>query len=102
MTINTTKKRKKRTRPECRLPPPPEPTSPKSGEVEPTGLLADYAERPELAAEFGVSARTLARWDRLRIGPPVTYVGRVPMYFRPSAAEWLGAREVGRGRRGRR
>jgi hypothetical protein len=98
----TTIQRNAKKRPgRSRLPPPPEPTFPKPGEVAPIGLLSDYLSAPELASEFKISSRTLARWDKLRIGPPVTYVGRVKMYYRPSAAEWLRSREVRRKGRGR-
>ena len=41
------------------------------------GLLADYMTPDELAEELDRSPRTIARWARLRIGPPRTVIGRV-------------------------
>ena len=56
------------------------------------GLLAEYADRKQLAKELGVSLRTLARYDSLREGPPrMLLAGRV-FYHRALAAEWLKAR----------
>jgi hypothetical protein len=58
-----------------------------------TSLLDGYATEPELARELKRSERTLIRWRVMREGPPVTFVGRTPMYNLASAREWLRARE---------
>jgi hypothetical protein len=63
--------------------------NPNSGKA----LLDDYDPEEVTAAQLGVTPRTLARWRSLRIGPPVTYVGRKPFYHRPSTAAWLRSLE---------
>ena len=57
------------------------------------GLLDDYMTPDELAVELGKSPRTIARWDRLRIGPPKTVVGKKPYYRREAVREWLLTQE---------
>ena len=56
-------------------------------------LLDEYFTRAELAAEFGKSERTLERWERLRIGPPVTRLGITPIYNKEGSRAWLRAQE---------
>ena len=58
-----------------------------------TKLLDEYLTRSELAAELGKSERTLERWERLGIGPPVTRNGITPIYNIPGARAWLRAQE---------
>ncbi|OAF11849.1 hypothetical protein AYJ54_07950 [Bradyrhizobium centrolobii] len=58
-----------------------------------TDLLKDYAPRPQLAEQLGVSEKTLIRWELDGRGPPVTRVGRTPLYYIPSAMQWLRAQE---------
>jgi hypothetical protein len=41
-----------------------------------------------------VTPRTLQRWRRRRIGPSVTFLGRVPYYRQESTRAWLLAREM--------
>ncbi len=53
------------------------------------GLLADYLTPAQLAEELGKSPRTIARWDRLRIGPPKTTIGKNPYYRRVGVREWM-------------
>jgi hypothetical protein len=53
-----------------------------------------YDSEEQTAAEFGVDARTLKRWRALRKGPPVTYLGRRPIYNRESKMRWLKAQEL--------
>lgn len=68
-------------------------------------LLDDYFTREQFAEELDISPRTAARWEMLRIGPPVTRIGRTPYYRKLSTREWLRAREarpVREERRGRR
>lgn len=54
-----------------------------------TKLLDEYLTRPELAVEFDKSERTLERWERLGIGPPVTRLGSTPIYNIQGARAWL-------------
>ncbi len=58
-----------------------------------TILQDDFFTREELAAELGVTTRTVARWQVLRIGPPITPVGRRILYRKSSLASWLAAQE---------
>lgn len=65
-------------------------------------LLADYATTPELAAEFGVSPRTVERWINLRLIPPPVRLGRKVLHHRPTIREHLLAltcRPTDKGRR---
>ena len=39
-----------------------------------------YVTAPRLARTFGVTVRTLARWDAARIGPPRIKVGRTILF----------------------
>ena len=57
------------------------------------GLLDDYLSPDQLAEELGKSVRTIARWDRLRIGPPKTLVGKRPFYRRDAVRQWLLRKE---------
>jgi hypothetical protein len=59
-----------------------------------TKLLLGYLTEPELARELKRSRRTVIRWRVERRGPPVTYVGRTPMYRLDSAIAWLKSRET--------
>lgn len=56
-------------------------------------LLDDYFTRPALARELGKSERTLERWERLGIGPPVTRLGITPIYNIETARAWLRAQQ---------
>ncbi len=58
-----------------------------------TGLLDDYFTPAELGVELKKSERTIARWDRLRIGPPKTVIGKKPYYRREAVREWMLAQE---------
>src|SRR5262245_48948198 len=53
-----------------------------------------YDTEEETAAELDVTPRTLKRWRFQRIGPPVTYAGRKPIYNRQSKRRWLESREM--------
>jgi hypothetical protein len=57
-------------------------------------LLDGYVTETELARELKRSERTLIRWRVKREGPPVTFVGRTPMYRLDSAIAWLKSRET--------
>jgi hypothetical protein len=52
-------------------------------------ILSGYITRPKLAKQLRRSERTLARWEDLRIGPPVTRVGCEPYYNAESIRAWL-------------
>lgn len=56
-------------------------------------LLSDYVTPEQLAIELDKSLRTIHRWDRLRIGPPRTMLGRKAYYKRSSVAAWLERQE---------
>jgi hypothetical protein len=52
-----------------------------------------YRFRPEQAAFLGKDEKTIERWDRERTGPPVTYLGKTPIYRIAATDEWLLAQE---------
>jgi predicted site-specific integrase-resolvase len=52
-------------------------------------LLGEWMSREELAAEIGISADTLQKWQSRRIGPPVTRIGRKVLYRRDSVRAWM-------------
>ena len=62
------------------------------------GLLDDYFTSAELGVELKKSERTIARWDRLRIGPPKTVIGKKPYYRREAVRKWLLRQERGQAR----
>jgi hypothetical protein len=57
------------------------------------GILDDYDSEEETARQLHIKKRTLQRWRAKRVGPPVTFIGRKPMYYRPSTAQWVRGRE---------
>ncbi len=65
-----------------------------------SGLLIDpivlrgYLRREELAQQFGLSTRTIDRWEALGQGPPRVAVGRTILYSVESVREWLLTRET--------
>ena len=61
--------------------------------IPPEKLLADFLTQKEAAAELRVCERTLDRWRRLDEGPPITKLGRRPLYRRSSLQAWLRAQE---------
>jgi predicted DNA-binding transcriptional regulator AlpA len=56
-------------------------------------LLDGYLRREELAKQFGLSPRTIDRWEALRIGPPRVSIGRTILYNIQSVREWLLSRQ---------
>src|ERR1700730_14776158 len=62
-------------------------------ELQTPELLKDHVPRKDFAGELGVCLETLIRWEKDGHGPPVTYVGRRPYYYRPSARDWLRSQE---------
>ena len=65
-------------------------------------LAGEYVTPEQLAAELGISVRTLHRWHTARQGPPRVVLGRVIFYRRSSVLAWLVSREETPTRRGRR
>jgi predicted site-specific integrase-resolvase len=57
------------------------------------GILDEYLNDNECAAELNVAPITLARWRREKKGPPVTYMGRRILYKKSSVKTWLAAQE---------
>ena len=57
------------------------------------GILSDYWDEDECAAELNVAALTLKRWRPQKKGPPVTYIGRTPYYKKTSVKAWVAAQE---------
>ena len=60
-----------------------------------------YFDREQLAAFLGKSVRTVIRMDAERTGPPITRVGKTPIYRRDSVLEWLESLEERQVRAGR-
>jgi len=58
-----------------------------------SAVLEGYLRREELAQQFGLSIRTIDRWEALRQGPPRITVGRTILYNIDSVREWLSAIE---------
>jgi len=56
-------------------------------------ILEDYTTRSETAKALNKSERTLERWESLRIGPPVTRIGKTPYYLKESTKAWLRKQE---------
>ena len=56
-------------------------------------VLQGYLRREELAQQFGLSTRTIDRWEARRQGPPRITVGRTILYNIESVREWLSAME---------
>ena len=56
-------------------------------------LLDGWMSRAELAAELGVCADTLMRWERRRYGPKCVKAGRKALYKRSTVLAWLEAQE---------
>jgi DNA-binding XRE family transcriptional regulator len=52
-----------------------------------------YVERAKLAKRIDRTERTLYRWEREKIGPPVTRVGRIILYRETAIEEWLKKHE---------
>lgn len=55
-------------------------------------LLADWLNRQELAAEFGVQERTISEWLRLPDGLPHAKIGKRLMFRIDMVREWLERR----------
>ena len=56
-------------------------------------VLEGFLRREELAQEFGLSPRTIDRWEALRKGGLRVCIGRTILYNVDSVREWLQSRE---------
>ncbi|MBF0169409.1 MAG: helix-turn-helix domain-containing protein [Alphaproteobacteria bacterium] len=56
--------------------------------------LAGFLTPKQLAAELGISLRTLARWHARRIGPARCVIGKLIRYRLDAVKEWLAANET--------
>lgn len=56
-------------------------------------ILSDYIREKALAAQLNKSVRTLERWRRERIGPPVTLIGGTCWYRVKTVIRWLQDQE---------
>jgi hypothetical protein len=54
-----------------------------------TNILDDYAEVPQIAADFKKCQRTILRWMDLPNGLPYAKVGNKRLVHIPSAREWI-------------
>lgn len=52
-----------------------------------------FLTKAEAARELRTSEATLDRWNRLRVGPPRTKLGRTVLYRRETLKAWLIAQE---------
>lgn len=60
---------------------------------EPTSILPDRLTHEQVAAQLGISPRTLDRWHALGEGPPRIKVGKQIFYRLASVRAWLESRE---------
>jgi hypothetical protein len=58
------------------------------------GVLADFMDTDELAADLDVTPLTLVRWRLQKTGPAVTRLGRRILYRRSSVQAWLASQEL--------
>ena len=70
------------------------PTSSSGAEQTRPGVLADFMDTHELAADLDVTPLTLVRWRLQKTGQPVTRLGRRLLYRRSSMQAWLAAQEI--------
>jgi hypothetical protein len=68
-----------------------------AGEIEIAGTRYITPER--LARLLGCSARTVARWDAERVGPPRIKVGKTVLYDVEKLRAWLAGKEARGGSR---
>lgn len=61
----------------------------------PDPILSDYLSKSQLAAELGVTVRTITRWRMMRTAPPAVRVAGRVMFKRADVKQWIEAqREV--------
>jgi hypothetical protein len=56
-------------------------------------LLSDYINRAELAKQLGTCERTIARYENLPDGLPVTEIGGRKFYRLDAVRAWIASRE---------
>jgi hypothetical protein len=71
----------------------PELQNPEEGTDQVSSILAGYMTPKNLAQALGVSERTVARWHRLREGPPRVEFGRKVFYRLESVNTWIASCE---------
>lgn len=59
-------------------------------------LLAGYMTRTELAAQLGITERTIANYENLPDGLPSLRIGKLKRYRIDSVAAWIASRERSR------
>ena len=52
-------------------------------------ILSNFVPEEALADELDVHVRTIARWRRERVGPPLALKGRQILYHRDDVSQWL-------------
>ena len=57
-------------------------------------LLSDYLTVDEFAQLIGKDKRTVQRWLSLGIGPPITRIGKTPLFQIDSAKAWIKNQEA--------
>ena len=63
------------------------------------GILAEYADKKQVADEFRVSERTIERWVRLRLLPAPVRLGRTSLFHLPTIKRHLESLSGPSGRR---
>jgi hypothetical protein len=53
----------------------------------------DFFDAAECGIDIKVTTRTLERWAKLGIGPPVTWLRKRPFYEKSAVAAWKKSRE---------
>jgi predicted DNA-binding transcriptional regulator AlpA len=56
-------------------------------------IRSELLDRDELASEFGISTRTLDRWQSKRSGPPRVKIGKFIFYRRQAVLDWIAQSE---------
>ncbi|NHK27611.1 helix-turn-helix domain-containing protein [Parvularcula flava] len=64
-----------------------------------SSLLSDYLTKRQLAAELGVTERTIGRWMRKAGGIPHTRIGGQLVFRIASVRSWIESHETYPGRR---
>ena len=64
-------------------------------------VLSDLLPEGALAAQLGITIRTLQRWRQLRKGPPWLAIGRAIFYRAAATRDWILRQERGQQRTGR-
>jgi excisionase family DNA binding protein len=57
-------------------------------------VLADYVTHTELAAQLGITERTLRQWRARGDAPPITRLGLRILFHRDDVKDWLLSRRM--------